>query len=738
MAEAVGRPMDRIDGRAKITGAARYAVEHQPARLAHAALVMSTIARGRIVELDTREAERTAGVVAVLSHHNAARLPAARKMASNPATRELQLLQDDRVLYANQPIAVVVADTPEAADEGAQLVRAHYAVEPAEVSLERRREQAFTPQHAARPDQKPDSGHGNAEAGLQQAEVRIEQTYLTPAETHNPMEPHGTVAVWEGPERLTLYDATQGIFGDRERVAGLLGLRAENVRVISSYLGGGFGSKGPTWSHVVLAAMAARHVKRPVKLALARPQMFGPIGYRAPTRQTVALGARRDGTLTAVRHDTIAQTSSFDEFMEPCGMAARMLYACPNIATTHRLVRGDVGTPSYMRAPGWAPGTFALECAMDELAVALGMDPLQLRIKNHADSDPETGRPWSSKGLLECYRLGARRFGWSGRPSAPRSLHDGSTLIGWGLATSVYPAHRTASAARVRLQADGRVIVEAGTQDLGTGTYTVMTQIAADALGVPVSRVTMRLGDTQLPKTPVSGGSQTVASTGSAVHDAARSLREMLVGLALVDQRSPLCGAAPEAVVVEDGRMSLRDTPARGESFEALLARHGRQEVEANAEARPGPEHDQWAMYAFGAQFAEVRVDADLGTIRVSRMVGAFEAGRIVNAKTARSQLIGGMVWGIGLALHERTVMDERLGRPVNNNLAEYHVPVNADVPAIDIAWVDGNDPLVSAIGAKGIGEIGITGAGAAIANAVFHATGRRVRTLPITPDTLL
>jgi xanthine dehydrogenase YagR molybdenum-binding subunit len=340
--------------------------------------------------------------------------------------------------------------------------------------------------------------------------------------------------------------------------------------------------------------------------------------------------------------------------------------------------------------------------------------------------------------LLECYRLGAQRFGWSDRPAAPRSLRDRSTLIGWGMATSVYPSHRSASAARVRLQLDGRVIVESGTQDLGTGTYTVMTQIAAEALGVPVSRVTMRLGDTRYPKTPVSGGSQTVASTGSAVHDAARSLRAMLVGLALVDERSPLSGAAPDAVVVEDGRMRLRDTPARGETFEAVLARHGRQEVEASAEAKPGREHEHWAMYAFGAQFAEVRVDAELGAVRVSRMLGVFEAGRMMNAKTARSQLMGGMVWGIGLALQERTIMDERLGRPVNNNLAEYHVPVNADVPSIEVAWIDGNDPLVSSVGAKGIGEIGITGAGAAIANAVYHATGRRIRSLPITVETLL
>lgn len=708
---SIGEPLERVDGRAKVTGHARYTAEQPLRDVAHAVVVTSTIAKGRVASIDGAAAERVRGILAVMTPANTAKLPSRPADAdapSKPSDRVLQLLQDDVVHYANQPIAVVVADTLEAAMEGAGLVRVRYVTERHEVRFEPRLAEAAKPRHGGRPDQPPEHGHGDVEAGLAAAEVKIEQVYRTPFETHVPMEPHATIAAWEGAARLTVYDATQGVFGCRQRVASLLGLKPDDVRVVSEYLGGGFGSKGPTWSHVVLAAMAARRVGRPVKLVMRRPQTFGPVGFRSRTHQAIALGARRDGTLTAVRHDTIAQTSSFDEFMEPASVATRMLYAAPNIATSHTLVRADIGTPSYMRAPGWAPGTYALEVALDELAVALDMDPVALRLRNYAERDPEKDRPWSSKALRECYRAGAERFGWSQRPPAPRALREGDTLVGWGMATSVYPAHRSKAGARARLLRDGRVLVEAGTQDIGTGTYTVMTQVAADALGVPPSRVIFRLGDTRFPETPVSGGSQTAASVGSAVHAAATALRDKLTTLAA----------------------------GRRESLDALAGRHG--EVEASAEAKPGDDENQRAMYAFGAQFAEVRVDADLGQMRVSRMVGVFDIGRALNARTARSQLMGGMVWGIGMALHEHSVMDERLGRFVNNNLAEYHVPVNADVPAIEVAWIETADPHVSPIGVKGIGEIGITGGAAAVANAVYHATGRRVRDLPISLDALL
>jgi xanthine dehydrogenase YagR molybdenum-binding subunit len=576
------------------------------------------------------------------------------------------------------------------------------------------------------------------QAGLAAADARVEQVYTTPFQHHNPMETHATVAVWEGADKLTLYDASQGIFGDRKRVAELLGLQTDNVRVISLYLGGGFGSKGPTWSHVMLCAMAARQVNRPVKLVLARPQMFGPVGCRTETRQTIAAGAKRDGTLTALSNDTLSHTSSFDEFTEPATMPTRMLYSVPNNFTRQRLVRSDIGTPSYTRAPGEAPGTFALEAALDELAYSLKMDPLALRLKNYAEQDEDKMRPWSGKSLRKCYEMGAEKFGWSKRSHEPRSMRDGNTLVGWGMATAVYPARRSEASALARLNADGTIHVDAGTQDLGGGTYTIMTQIAADGVGVRPARVKFRLGDTLYPETPVSGGSQTAASTGSAVYLAARALREKLIQMAITDAGSPVHGANTSDVAIEDGRISLRQKPEKSEAIEMLVVRSGQPYIEGDADTKPGAEAKQYSGYSFGAQFAEVRVDADLGQIRVSRMVGAFGAGRILNAKTARSQFMGGIVWGVGFALYEHSVYDERLGRIVNNNLAEYHVPTNADIGSIETIWVDEPDDNVSPIGAKGIGEIGITGTAAAIANAVFHATGKRVRDLPITLDKIL
>jgi xanthine dehydrogenase YagR molybdenum-binding subunit len=739
MAPSIGQPVTRVDGRLKVTGRARYTTEHPVPNVAHAVLVTSAIARGRIASIDAGGATRLPGVLAVMTHENAPKLRSRppSSEAARSSNRVVQLLQDDGVRYAGQPIGVVVAETLETAREAASLVAVRYVAEPPDVRLEARLAYAHTPKQAARPDQPPDSSRGDVGLGLSEAGARIAAVYTTPFETHVPMEPHATMAVWDGPAKLTLYDATQGIFGVRRRVAELLGLEPENVHVISPFLGGGFGSKGPTWSHVALAAMAARQVNRPVKLALSRPQTFGPVGWRSRTRQKLTVGVKRDGALTALRHDTVGQTSTFDEFMEPASVPTRMAYACPNTVTSHRLVRSDIGTPVYTRAPGWAPGTYALECAMDEMAYAIEMDPIQFRLTNHADDDPETRRPWSSKSLRECYRVGAERFGWSRRPFAPGTLRDGPARIGWGMATAVYPAHRNPASAVARLRPDGTVLVESGTQDIGTGTYTVMTQIAADALGLPVDRVSFRLGDTDYPEAPLSAGSQTAASTGSAVHLAAKALRDTIVTRAVADVGSPLSGARVDDVVIEDGRVLVRGEPSRGETLAELARRHAGRDIEARVDATPGDEHDRYSMYAFGAQFAEVRVDADLGMVRVSRMVGVFGAGRILNAHTARNQLAGGMVWGIGMALHEATMLDERLGRIVNANLAEYHIPVQTDVPAIDVTWIDEVDEHVNPIGVKGIGEVGITGAAAAVANAVFHATGKRVRDLPITLDKL-
>jgi xanthine dehydrogenase YagR molybdenum-binding subunit len=556
-------------------------------------------------------------------------------------------------------------------------------------------------------------------------------------EHHNPMEPHATIAVWER-DRLTLYDSTQYVAGDRNTVARTLGLTPDKVRVICPYVGGGFGCKGSTWSHVVLAAMAARRVGRPVKLVLERPQMFGPVGGRPNTEQRMLLAAAKDGALTAMRHNVVASTSFQEDWLEPSAVVSRMMYAVPNQQTTHRLARLNIGTPTFMRAPGEATGSFALECAMDELAYELKVDPIQLRLRNYAARDPERNKPWSSNALGECYRVGAERFGWARRDPRPLAMRDGNTLIGMGMACATYPVNRSAARASARILPDGSAVVQSGTQELGTGTYTVMTQVAADALGLPVDKVRFELGDTALPPAPVSGGSQTVASVAPAVQAAAEAVADKLAALAIADRRSPLAGAARDDVSMENGWLFLHSAPERREPYGAVVARNGGRAVEASAEARPDGDEEAYSMHSFGAVFAEVHVDADLGEIRVPRIVAAYGVGQLLNEKTGRSQLMGGVVWGIGMALMEQSEYDLRYGRVVNANLAEYLVPVNADIGAIDIVVVPEKDLHVNPLGAKGIGEIGITGVAAAIANAVYHATGKRVRDLPITLDKLL
>lgn len=739
MPAAIGQPINRVDGPLKVTGKATYTADQNIPNLAYGVLVTSAIAKGRITSIDTRAAQRQPGVLAILTHKDKLKLAKdpTEVAAGSPADRALQLLQDDRIVYSNQPIAIAIAETFEAASEAAGLVTARYAVERPSVRMDEGLPNAYTPKKAGGAGDPGESSRGDFEQEFARADVQVKETYSTPFQTHSPMEPHATIAVWDGTEKLTLYDTSQGIFGDRKRVADLLGLTPENIRVVSLFLGGGFGSKGPCWSHTMLCAMAARQVKRPVKLVLRRPQMFGPVGCRSATRQILSVGAQSDGKLAALRNETISHTSTFDEFTETATLPARMLYSVANNSSVQRLVRSDIGTPSYTRAPGEAPGTFALEVAMDELAGKLNMDPLELRLKNYADRDENKNLPWSGKQLRECYQRGAERFGWSAGRREPGSKREGHILIGRGMATSVYPARRSPASALARLNADGTVLVEAGSQDLGGGTYTIMSQIAADGLGVPVSVVTFRLGDTRYPETPVSGGSQTAATTGSAVDSAARALRLRVFELATADPQFSVSGAKPEDLSIDNGNVAIRGS-ARTVPIRDLVAGTGQPYIEARSSTKAGDEVKQYSMFSFGAQFAEVRVDAELGQVKVSRMVGAFAAGKILNAKTARSQFIGGMVWGISFALHEHDAYDERLGRIVNNNFAEYHVPVNADVGTIDVLWIDEPDWHVSPIGAKGIGEIGITGAAAAIANAVYDATGKRVRDLPITPDKLL
>jgi xanthine dehydrogenase YagR molybdenum-binding subunit len=648
----------------------------------------------------------------------------------------VQVLQDERIWFSNQPVAVVVADTLERATHAALLVRVRAEAEPHAVYAEDALARAFPHDIVAGGrKQEPDSTHGDAARGLREGDARVEEKYELPPETHNPMEPHATVAVWNGPDRLTIHDSSQWVFAVRNKLANAFAIPKQNVRVLTKFVGGGFGCKGSPWSHVLIAALAARQVGRPVKLVLTRPQMFGPVGGRPQTLQSVAVAAKHDGRLTALRHESTSSTSQFDVFVEAAALQARHLYACPNIQTRHRVVRLDIGTPTFMRAPGESSGSFALESALDELAHALAIDPLALRLQNYAEVDPTEGKPFSSKSLRQCYLEGARRFGWEKRAPKPRSQTRSGMLLGMGMATATYPANFSPASAVARMLPDGRAQVESGTIDLGTGTYTVMAQVAADALSLPYESVRFDLGDSEMPEAPISAGSMTAASVGSAVLLTCRALRDKLVQLAIADPGSSLRGVRPEDVRIEEGRLTAG---GRSDTYAAIVQRSGGKPVEVQSKAAPGEERKKYTNLAFGAQFAEVLVDPDLGGVRVSRMVGVFAPGRVLNARTARSQLMGGMVWGIGMALHEHSVYDEKLGRIMTRDLSDYHVPTNADVGVVEPYFVEEQDDHVNPAGVKGVGELGLCGVAAAIANAVFSATGRRIRKLPITPDKLL
>jgi xanthine dehydrogenase YagR molybdenum-binding subunit len=686
----VGQPLDRIDGPKKVTGTALYAYEHAVDDVTYAFPVQSTISKGRIVSVDASAAQAIPGVLTVLTHENAARL--------NPQIEaQLAVLQSNAVAYRGQFVALVVAETLEIARQGAESIIVRYEEQPHDVELRVDRSDLYKPEKV-NPNYETDTNSGDVEAALAQAPVSIDHTYTTPAEHNNPLEPHATVARWSS-DGVTLYDSNQGSHRVRDKVAQAFGLQPDRVRVISPYVGGGFGSKGTTHPHVILTVMAAQVVDRPVKFALSRQHMFAVAGYRTPTIQRIRLGADNDGRLTAIAHDVVEQTSTLQEFAEQTAVVTRMMYAAPNRSTTHRLARLDMPTPFWMRAPGECPGMFALESTMDELAIVCGLDPIELRMRNEPKVDPETGHPFSSRGLVACLREGARHFDWPSRDPRPGTRSDGRWLIGTGVAASTYPARRRPSTAIVRVDREGNYSVLIDAADIGTGAWTVLTQIAADALDVPLERVHLEIGDTLLPPAQIAGGSMGTASWGTAIVEAARKL----------------CARLQEEHAV---------IPAGG--------------LEATVETEENPEAQRFAMYAFGAQFAEVRVNLDSGEVRVPRLLGVFAAGRIMNAKTARSQFLGGMTMGLSMALHEESVLDPRFGDYVNHDFAEYHIATNADVGTIDVSWIDEDDPYVNPMGAKGIGEIGIVGTAAAIANAVYHATGIRVRDLPITLDKLL
>jgi xanthine dehydrogenase YagR molybdenum-binding subunit len=689
-ARAIGAALDRVEGGEKVRGQALYAAEHHVEGAAHAALVQATISRGEVRSVDASAALAVPGVVAVIWHGNAPRL--------EKAPDELGVLQSSRVAYRGQIVAILVAEGLETAREAARLVAVDYAEEPHDSLLRPDHPRLYTPEKV-NPNFPAVSEKGDAEAALAAAAVSVDRTYTTPAFHNNPLEPHATTAVWQG-DGLVLYESTQAAAPTAETVAGAFGLDPSQVRVISPHVGGGFGSKGTPRPQVIVAAMAARVTGRPVKAVVTRQQMFTLTGYRTPTIQRVRLGADRDGRLTAIAHEASEQTSTLKEFAEQTTVVTRTMYAAGDRLTTHQVAALDVPTPSWMRAPGECPGMYALESAMDELAIELGMDPIELRVRNEPEADPESGLPFSSRHLVECLRTGAEMFGWAGRDPEPGPRRDGRWYVGTGVAASTYPTYRRPSKASARALADGTFLVRVSAADIGTGARTALTQIAADALDVPVERVRVEVGDSSFPPGPVAGGSAGTASWGTAVVKACRQL------CARLDDHG---GRAPD-----EGVEVTADTT---------------EEIEAQ---------EPFARHAYGAQFVEARVDADTGEVRVPRVLGVFAAGRIVNAKTARSQLLGGMTMGVSMALHEESVMDPRFGEYVNHDFAGYHVASCADIADMEAIWIEEEDEHINPMGSKGIGEIGIVGTAAAVANAVHHATGVRVRDLPIRLDRLL
>jgi xanthine dehydrogenase YagR molybdenum-binding subunit len=741
MTTYIGTDTSRVDGRAKVTGAAKYAGEFNTTGLAYASVVTSTIAKGHIARIDASEALSVEGVIDVLTHQNRppmASVDSAYKDDLAPEGSPFRPLYDDKVWFSGQPIALVVAEEQEIARFAASLVRVEYDKEAHITDLHRQRNMAFALKSPANPAENPyapPKSRGTAEPAFAAADVRHTAEYFVPIEHHNPMELYASTAIFEADGKLTVYDKTQGVQNVQRYLCNVLLMKPEDVRVISPFVGGAFGSGLRPQYNVVLAAQAARALKRSVRLVLTRQQMY-VLGYRPAMIQQIALGANAEGSLDVITHDAVTVTSQHELFHRQETGWSGLLYKSAHAKYTHKLARLDLATSCDMRAPSAASAVYALECAMDELAVALKLDPLELRLRCYSDRDQHADRPYSSKNLRECYRQGAEAFGWGERNPEPRSMRDGTELVGWGMATGVWEALQMPIAVRIMLTANGHAEVSCATSDIGTGTYTIMTQVAADMLGLPIDNVTIKLGDSTLPQSPVEGGSWIAASVSNGIATTAGSVREELLRLARQMPNSPLLDATPEEVALADGKLVSKRDASRAVSI-AEAMRHGgvdRIEQEKTTTLEDDGSH---AHNTHSAIFAEVKVDEELGVIRVTRVVSSVAAGRILNTKTARSQIIGGVVWGIGMALHEETLLDHKFGRIMNTNIAEYHVPVNADVHDIEVIFVDEPDDIVNPLGIKGLGEIGIVGVAAAIANAIYHATGKRVRDLPITLDKL-
>ncbi len=734
----IGKPISRVDGRAKVTGEAKYAAEYSAQNLVYGCIVSSAVARGKIIAINVAGALQLPGVLQVFTHENSPRLAKSDdsyREEVGPPGSPFRPLYDDGIKYSAQPVALVVADSLELARYAASLVRVEYEREAHATDLHKERGRAYEPK--LREFIPPPLRRGNAEKAFGDAAVQIEAEYHAPVEHHNPMEPFATTVLRDENGRLTVYDKTQGVQNVQNYLCNEFGYSKGDLRVLSPFVGGAFGSGLRPVYQVFLAVLAARELKRSVRVSLTRQQMF-TFTHRPATWQHVALGAATDGTLKSVIHEAIAETSRFEDFTENVVNWSGLLYRCDNVKLDYRVVQLDLHTPGDMRAPGAVWGLYALECAMDELAFKLGIDPIELRLKNYAEKDQNEGKPFSSKELRACYRLGAERFGWARRNPQPRSMREGDTLIGWGMAGGVWDAFHVAADAKAVLTADGKLTVSSATEDIGTGTYTVMTQIAAETLGLPIEAVTFRLGDSFLSKAPVEGGSFTALSVGSAVKAVCEKIGQKLFQLARKIDGSPLAGSKIDDVAFVDGQIRSRNDPSRTVSLMEAMRHSGLGAIEEKASAGPAPKEMQYSRFTHSAVFAEVKIDQDLGTVRVTRVVSAVAVGRILNPKTARSQVLGSIVMGIGTALEEESVIDHVFGRFMTHNLADYHVPVNADVHDIEVIFVQEQDEAGNALGTKGLGEIGIVGVAAAVANAVFHATGKRIRDLPITLDKLL
>ncbi|MEH2512303.1 xanthine dehydrogenase YagR molybdenum-binding subunit [Nitrobacteraceae bacterium AZCC 1564] len=738
MSPYIGVATSRVDGHAKVTGAAKYAGEFKVAGMAYGSVITSTIAKGRIAKIDISKATEVEGVLAILTHKNRPPLAANNEAYADdvaPGGSPFRPLYNDRILFSGQPIALILAEEWEIARFAASLVDIEYEEEAHVTDLFHELDHTF-PLGEDTFALSPSKPRGDVEAGLAASDVRHEGEYYVGTEHHNPMELFASTAVWEGDGKLTVYDKTQGVQNVQRYVCSVFGMKSADLRVVSPFVGGAFGSGLRPQYQVVLAVLGARALQRSVRLVLTRQQMYA-LCYRPGTIQRVSLGAKADGSLQAIGHDAIAITSQYEEFARKDTIWSGALYKCPNTKYTHRLARLDLPTPSDMRAPGAATGVYALECAMDELAVALKMDPLELRLRNYSDRDQNEDLPYTSKELRECYRQGAEAFGWSERKPEPRSMRDGGELVGWGMASGVWEALQMKAAARITLSANGHAEISCATSDIGTGTYTIMAQVAAETLGLPMENVTIKLGDSTLPQSPVEGGSWIAASVSHAIANAAGEVRKELLKLAKKVPDSALTKIKLEDVTFADGIIAAKSDASRSISITDVMRHSGVDRIEKE-KSTDFKSNNDYAKNVHSAIFAEVKIDELLGVVRVTRIVSAVAAGRILNPKTARNQILGGVVWGIGMALHEETLVDHKFGRVMNANIAEYHVPVNADVHDIEVIFVDERDDIINPLGIKGVGEIGIVGVAAAIANAIYHATGKRVRDLPITLDKIL